>query len=139
MVAVGIVARPPKKHVTRPSAASHALFRIIAAAAEPPQIIDRAIAHVAKWGGAFPNFAQRMVAHVASRPGFGGERRAPFDCSIGLDAERTPPGAARGHMTARHPTLQHTLVGAEVADVVAGPKPHAELVAPSLEPSQERK
>src|SRR6478735_2176660 len=107
MVAVGIVARPTKKHVARPSAARHAFFGIIAGAAESPEIIDRAIAHVAKGGGAFPNFAQRMVAHVASRPGFGGERRATFDCTVRLDAERAPPGATRGHMTARHPTLQH--------------------------------
>src|SRR6187431_2468206 len=87
VVTVRVIAGPPEEHMTGPGAACQALFRVVASAAETPQIIDRAIAHVAQGSGAFPNLTQRVIANVAACPGFGGQRRTALDRAVGLDTE----------------------------------------------------
>src|SRR5690606_13797599 len=138
VVAVGVVAGLAEETEARPRAARPADVGVVAGAAVAPEILDGAIARVAQRRAALPDVPEAVVADVAAGPRLGGQRGAALDRSVGLDAERRAARAARGHVPARHRPAQRALVGAEVADVVAWPDPHARLVAARLERGQQR-
>src|ERR1019366_2700574 len=112
-----------------------------AALAVAPEVAGRAVARVAERFAPLPDVFERRVADVAARPWRGRQRGAALDRAVGLDAERGAARAARPAapaVTAVVVAAKHGLVGAEVADVVARPQAHAELVAPLLQGREQR-
>src|SRR5882724_11981652 len=138
MMAIRIVTGAAEEHEAGPSAARSALFGVVTGPAKAPQIFDGAVAGVAQRRGALPNVLQRVVANVAAGPRFGRQRRATLDGAVGLDAERGATGSARRHVAARHRTLEQRFVRTKVADVVARPDAHLELVGAVLQRAEQR-
>jgi len=77
VVAVRIVAGLAEERVSRPGAAAQALLGVVAAAAEPVQVVDRPIAREAQGGRPLPDFLRRVLAQVAADVGARGKRRTP--------------------------------------------------------------
>src|ERR1700722_3505573 len=138
-MAVRIVPGLAEGDEARPRASAHPLFGVVAGLAVAPEVARRAGARVAERLAALPDVLERRVADIAARPRGGWQRRAPLDGAIGLDAERRAARAARAAVPAVFVAAQDALVRPEVADVVARPQAHAELVAARLDRCQERK
>src|SRR5438128_1011883 len=102
MVTEWVIAGFAEEHVGGPGAPRAALVRVVAGAAEPPEIFHRAIARVPQRRGALPDVLQRILADVAAGPAVGRQRGTTLDGPVRLDAERRASGAARREVAERH-------------------------------------
>ena len=129
VVAVGVVAGAAEEHVRGPRAAAAALVGVVAGAAGPPEILDGAVAGEAQGVGRVPDLAAPSGRGRCRRcVGGGGEGGAALDGAVGLDAEGLVAGGAAGGVGGAAPAAAELgFVGAEVADVVAGPELDAAL------------
>jgi predicted N-acyltransferase len=137
VVAVGVVAGLAQQYMGGPGTPRAAGVGVVTGAAEAPEVIDGAVAGEAQGGGLLPDLAEAVVADVAADVIGGGERGAALDVAVGLDAEGGATGPAGGHVSSRQRAPEQGLVGAKVADVVAGPDADPSLVGAALEASEE--
>src|SRR6202034_881001 len=116
----------------RPRAAGAAGVGVVAVVAVAPEVLHGAVAGEAQGGRALPDVAQAVLADVAADVVRGRERGAALDVAVRLDAEGGSARAARGEVAARHGAAELGFVGAEVAEVVAGPDADLRLVREDL-------
>src|SRR4029077_9380609 len=89
------------------------------AAAEAPEVVERALACVAQRFAALPDRLERVLSDDSARVGVGRKARAALDGAVGFHAHRAATGTAAAAVLTLELAAQDVLVRTEVADGVA--------------------
>src|SRR5262249_55451468 len=121
VVAVRVVPGTAEQGMSCPGAAGAAYISVVAGPAVAPEVVSSAIPRDRQFRAGVPDLGSGQVPDVTAGIGHSRQRWATLDRAVSFDSNRILAGVAPAPMYALVASASpKRLVGAEVADVVAG-------------------